>query len=202
MSEAEPPHLPLRDGSTVLVRPVKPSDKDLIRAGFDRLSDELRYRRFLTPTSKLTEQMLRYLTEVDHHEHEALVAVDPDSGKGVGIAEFVRSGSATNAEVAVTVVDDWQGRGLGTVLLDLLAERAREEGVETFSAQMLATNTAMIDLLRRVGSAQVTEREGACIEVEEQLPPAGVHPGLRELLRRSADPASGVSPAKALASAD
>lgn len=202
MSEAEPPHLPLRDGSTVLVRPVKPSDKDLIRAGFDRLSDESRYRRFLTPTSKLTEQMLRYLTEVDHHEHEALVAVDPDSGKGVGIAEFVRSGSATNAEVAVTVVDDWQGRGLGTVLLDLLAERAREEGVETFSAQMLATNTAMIDLLRRVGSAQVTEREGACIEVEEQLPPAGVHPGLRELLRRSADPASGVSPAKALASAD
>jgi RimJ/RimL family protein N-acetyltransferase len=161
MSEAEPPHLPLRDGSTVLVRPVKPSDKDLIRAGFDRLSDESRYRRFLTPTSKLTEQMLRYLTEVDHDEHEALVAVDPDSGKGVGIAEFVRSGSATNAEVAVTVVDDWQGRGLGTVLLDLLAERAREEGVETFSAQMLATNTAMIDLLRRVGSAQVTERGGS-----------------------------------------
>ena len=189
----------LRDETTVLVRAVEPGDKDLIRAGFDRLSDESRYRRFLTPTLELGQPMVRYLTEVDHHDHEALVAVDPDSGEGVGIARFVRTGPQT-AEVAVTVVDDWQGRGLGTILLELLAERAREEGIDTFSALTLTTNTEMLDLLRHLGSTRVIEREGSCIEVEEELPPVGVHPGLRELLRRSADPASGVRPAKALAS--
>lgn len=193
------PQVMLRDETMVLVRAVEPSDKNLIRAGFDRLGDESRYRRFLAPTAELTEPMLRYLTEVDHHDHEALVALDPDSGEGVGIARFVRTGPRNNAEVAVTVVDDWQGRGLGTILLELLAERAREEGIETFSALLLATNTDMLDLLRRLGSTRVIEREGSCIEVKEELPPAGVHPGLRELLRRSADPASGVRPAKAFA---
>jgi hypothetical protein len=67
---------------------------------------------------------------------------------------------------------------------------------------MLATNTDMIDLLRSLGATRVTEREGSCIEVETALPPAGIHPGLRELLRRSADPASGVSPAKPVAAED
>jgi GNAT superfamily N-acetyltransferase len=195
----KPPQVMLRDETTVLVRPVQPGDKDLIRAGFDRLSDQSRYRRFLTPTSELGQPMLRYLTEVDHHDHEALVAVDPDSGEGVGIARFVRTGPRNNAEVAVTVVDQWQGRGLGTILLELLAERAREDGIETFSALTLTTNTEMLDLLRRLGSTRVIERKGSCIEVEEDLPPAGIHPGLRELLRRSADPASGVTPAKDLA---
>jgi len=127
---------------------------------------------------------------------------DPDSGEGVGVARFVRTGPRNNAEVAVTVVDDWQGRGLGTILLELLAERAREEGIETFSALLLTANTEMLDLLRRLGSTRVIEREGSCIEVEEELPPAGIHPGLRELLRRSADPASGVRPAKAFAHDD
>jgi GNAT superfamily N-acetyltransferase len=187
----------LRDETMVLVRPVEPGDKDLIRAGFDRLSDESRYRRFLTPMLELGQPMLRYLTEVDHHDHDAMVAVDPDSGEGVGIARFVRTGTSNNAEVAVTVVDDWQGRGLGTILLELLAERAREQGIETFSALTLTTNTEMLSLLRHLGSTRVIEREGSCIEVEEELPPAGVHPGLRELLRRSADPASGVTPARA-----
>jgi ribosomal protein S18 acetylase RimI-like enzyme len=119
----------------------------------------------------------------------------------VGIARFVRTGPR-NAEVAVTVVDDWQGRGLGTVLLELLAERAREEAIEAFSALTLTTNTEMIDLLRSLGAMRVTERDGSCIEVETALPPAGVHPALRELLRRAADPASEVGPAMALAPED
>lgn len=188
----------LRDGSRVLVRAVDPSDKELIRAGFDRLGAESRYRRFLTPTSQLTASMLRYLTEVDHHDHEALVALDPDSGEGAGIARFIRTSDPRKAEVAVTVVDNWQGRGVGTVLLELLAERAREEGVTTFSAYMLAANREMIDLLRRLGSMHVVEREGSVIEAEAELPPKGLHPGLVELLRQSADPASSLGPAKTL----
>jgi hypothetical protein len=109
-SPREAPQVLLRDRSIALVRTVSLFDKALIRAGFDRRSEESRYRRFLTPTSELTEPVLRYLTEVDHHDHEALVAVDPESGDGVGIARFVRTGASSNAEVAVTVVGDWQGR--------------------------------------------------------------------------------------------
>ena len=81
----------------------------------------------------------------------------------------------------------------------MLTERAREEGIETFSALVLSSNTEMMDLLGRLGSMHVREPDGSCIEIEAELPPAGIHPGLRELLRRSADPASGVRPARTLA---
>jgi hypothetical protein len=89
---AKPPQVMLRDETTVLVRPVEPGDKDLIRAGFDRLSDESRYRRFLTPTSELGQPMLRYLTEVDHHDHEALVAVDQNELDYRTVSDAVEAG--------------------------------------------------------------------------------------------------------------
>jgi len=119
----------LRDGSAVEVRAIRPADKDAIRSGFERLSEQSRYQRFMTPIAELSESQLRYLTEVDHTDHEALIAFDPASGDGVGVARFVRLEDRTEAEAAVTVVDDWQGRGLGTALCQLLAERAREEGI-------------------------------------------------------------------------
>ena len=79
---------------------------------------------------ELSEAMVRYLTDVDHHDHEAVVALDAATDEGVGVARYVRDPERpTRAEAAVTVTDDWQGRGLGTLLLELLAVRAREEGV-------------------------------------------------------------------------
>ena len=177
----------LRDDSVVLVRRVDPTDKDTIRAGFDRLGAESRYRRFLSPMPELTEHMLRYLTEVDHHDHEAMIAIDPDSGQGVGIARFIRTGRPDVAEVAVTVVDDWQGRGLGTRLLELLAARAREEGISRFTALVLATNADIIDLLGRLGSMHVVGHNGPSVELEAELPPAGLPPAFKVLLRESAD---------------
>jgi GNAT superfamily N-acetyltransferase len=84
--------------------------------------------------------MLAYLTEVDHHDHEALVAFDDCSSEGVGVAWYVRVDGAT-AEAAVTVADDWQGRGLGTALTSMLAERALEEGIDRFTAVVLAETT-------------------------------------------------------------
>jgi len=188
----------LSDGSAVLVRPVDPDDKERIRSGFDRLGPESRYRRFLSPMPELGDSMLRYLTEVDHHDHEALIALDPDSGHGVGIARFVRTRPGV-AEVAVTVADDWQGRRLGTILLELLAARARAEAVSRFSALVLSTNADMIDLMRRLGSMQVVGRDGGSVELEVELPPTGLHAGLRELLHEAADAHSPVEPALTLA---
>ena len=102
----------------------------MLRAGFERLTPASRYRRFLTPLDHLSDQQLEYLTDVDHHDHEAIAALTP-AGEGIGVARYVRWPEAPDsAEVAVAVVDDWQGRGLGSALLEELTDRAGEEGIE------------------------------------------------------------------------
>jgi GNAT superfamily N-acetyltransferase len=92
----------------------------------------------------------------------------------------------TPSEAAVTVVDDWQGRGLGTLLLDRLADRARSEGITRFWALLLAENREMLDLLERVGSVRTLDRQLGTIEVEAELPRAGAGDDLQGLLRASA----------------
>ncbi|HXJ25787.1 MAG TPA: GNAT family N-acetyltransferase [Streptosporangiaceae bacterium] len=159
----------LRDGSQVLIRPVGPADVPVLADGFARLSARSRQLRFLGPKKQLTPAELRYLTEIDHHDHEALGAVDPASGLGVGVARYVRSfEDAQAAEIAVTVVDEWQRRGLGTELLAQLAQRARAEGIRRFTALVGADNVAMTALVRTTGAALV-RREAATLVYEIPL---------------------------------
>ena len=114
----------------LVIRPISPDDKEGLSEKFDRLSEQSRYRRFLAPHGRLSAAELRYFTEVDHHDHEALVAVDPRTRDGVGIARYVRwKKDPQSAELAVAVVDDWQHKGVGTRLASALAKRAREEGI-------------------------------------------------------------------------
>ncbi len=110
--------------------------------------------------AELTDAQLDYLTQVDHHDHEALVALTDDGGL-VGVARFVRlADDPAAAEAAVTVADDWQGRRIGTMLTRALAARAQEEGVEVFTATALATNVEVIDLLGRLGESEI-HQDGA-----------------------------------------
>jgi GNAT superfamily N-acetyltransferase len=177
----------IRDGSVVDIRAIEPGDKDLLREGFERLSERSRYERFLSPLDRLGPGMLRYFTEVDHHDHEALIAIDPETGHMVGVARFVRETQNPEvAEAAITVADDWQGRGLGTLLLREIAERARQEDVERFSAYVLAQNDDMLELLRRLGPTTVRDRHHGAIEVEAELARGGIGEQLRELLRLAA----------------
>ena len=177
----------LRDGSRVRIRRLRDSDSELLVRGFRRLSPESRYRRFLAPTPKLSEGIVRYLVEIDHRDHEALIALDEQSGEGVGVARYVRNPARPDvAEVAVTVVDDWHGRGLGTLLLEAITIRAREEGIDTFTALMLVENGQMMDLLRRLGAVRVVDRAAGTVEVEVHLPAIGVSPELRKLIRLAA----------------
>jgi GNAT superfamily N-acetyltransferase len=178
----------LRDGSEVRVRAIRPEDKGAISAGLERLSEQSRYQRFLTPVAEFSEGDLRYLTEVDHHDHEALIAFDAGSGDGVGVgvARFVRLADGASAEAAVTVIDDWQGRGLGTTLAKLLAERAREEGVARFVSLLLASNRQMLDLLASLGPAREVSRHEGTVEIEVEIPAHGMGEQMAEVLKAAA----------------
>jgi RimJ/RimL family protein N-acetyltransferase len=161
----------LRDGSAVLIRPVQRTDAPLLADGFTRLSARSRWMRFLTTKKQLSAGELRYLTDLDHHDHEALGAVDHRGGLGVGIARYVRDAADSRAaEIAVTVVDDWQGRGLGTALLAQLSDRARQEGIHRFTALASADNTAVAALLRNMGGGLVGRGPGT-VEYEITLVP-------------------------------
>lgn len=150
--------LRLADGARVLVRPIAPVDRALVADVLERLSDDSRYRRFLAHRSAFTDLELDYLTDVDHRDHEALIAIDVKTGVAVGVARYVRVAPRT-AELAVTVVDEWQGRGVGWRLLRLLARRARREGVDRFIAVTVAGNQPALRLLDRLADATRSGRD-------------------------------------------
>ncbi len=159
----------------LLIRPIEPDDKDAMVEGFERLSDQSRYRRFLAPHGHLTAAELHYFTEVDHHDHEALIAFDEATQQGVGVARYVRShAEPALAEVAVAVVDEWQSQGVGTRLLSALAERAKDEGIASFSGLVLADNELMLNLLQDVGRVRIVHSERDTVEVIVDLPQRGL----------------------------
>lgn len=163
----------LRDGSAVLIRPVRGSDAPLLADGFARLSARSRQMRFLSPKHSLSAAELRFFTEVDHHDHEAIGALSAADGSGVGIARYVRdTDDPKEAEIALTIVDDWQGRGLGTELLAQLADRARQAGIGRFTATVAYGNAAMARLLQNMGAELAGHGPGA-VEYEVVLDRTG-----------------------------
>ena len=175
----------LRDGSEIQIRPIRTDDRELLRSAFDRLSEQARYMRFQAPLAELSDTQLSYLTAVDHHDHEALLAIDPDADDLVGVARFVRVSDGV-AECAIVVADDWQGRGVATALLDRLVERARAEGIDHFTALLLAENTDALRLLTRLGEAD-ERRVGSQVELEIALPqPRETSPQLKLVLTAAA----------------
>lgn len=174
----------LRSGDAVLIRPIRPDDKEGLLLAFERLSPDSRYRRFFSPTPSLTAAQLRYLTEVDHHTHEALLAIDPQTRDGLGIARFVRSpDDPTMAEVAVAVADDWHRRGLATALLHDLATRAREEGIKRFSASVLAENAPAVKLFRHIGDTHESAADHGVVDLVMDVPDEGIPDALRHTVR-------------------
>jgi GNAT superfamily N-acetyltransferase len=175
----------LRDGSTILIRPIGTDDKGAIATAFEHLSEESRYRRFFSPLQRLSERDLAYLTEVDHQDHEALIA-HSELGEPLGVARYVRGGNRRKAEVAVAVVDSWQGRGVGTALLGALADRAREEGVGVFTATILTQNPKVIGLMHSIGEPRQVGPSSITAQLEIELPRRGMGKRLRDALREAA----------------
>ena len=178
----------LRDGREVVIAQLTLADVPLLADAFARLSEESRRLRFLGPKPSLSQAELRYLTGVDGHNHEALGAIDPETGRGVAIGRFVRDPQdADRAEVAITVADDWQRRGLGKLMLERLADRAREESLRSFTALVSHDNRNMRGLLERIDApAHITQMAGGVAEWEIELAPKGLGVQLEEALRAAA----------------
>ena len=132
-------------------RPIRPDDKPALSAGLDRLSPNSVYNRFLSPKPSFSAAELRYLTEVDGHDHVALVIDDPDRpGEVIAVGRWVRlADDREAAEIAITVADCWQRRGIGSQLAQELGEQARTRGIRRFTATMSAQNTAALRLLEK-----------------------------------------------------
>jgi len=168
-------HVTLRDGRVVAVRPLEPGDRDWLRAAVRRLSPETRYLRFASPKPHLTERELDFLVDVDHHRHEAILATDPSTGRGIAVVRYVEApGQPGVVEIAATVADEWQGRGLGPALVAQLAQRALEEGHSAIRALVLATNQRSIAMLLRAGFAPL-KSQGTLREYELLLRGAEPH---------------------------
>jgi acetyltransferase len=152
----------LKDGTAVALRQIRPDDKDRLADGWDHLSPLTQYHRFLAAHPHLSKAELRYLTEVDGHDHVALVAVlvkRPD--RIVAVGRYVRlEDDPQTAEFAVTVGDPWQRQGLGTELGRRLARHARLNGIRHFTATTLDENVGVRRLIAAIGEHLAYERQG------------------------------------------
>ena len=172
----------------MLIGRVSADDAPTLADGFARMSEESRRLRFLSSKTNLTQAELRYLTEVDGHNHEALGAIDPETGRGVGIARYVRDANdPTRAEAAVTVADEWQRRGVGKLLLERLTDRARAEGITHFTALVSADNAGVKALVKRLGQpVEITHIHGGTFLYEVALGRQGLGGQLEQALRAAA----------------
>lgn len=167
----------LRDGTAVAVRPVQAHDAHLFAVNFARYSDEARASRFGMAKPRLSSAELRYLTAIDHVNHEALLAIDPATGDGIAVGRYVRlPDDPQSAELAIIVRDDWQRRGAGRLLGDLLEESARAAGIRRWTANALASNRPALELAFRLGF-RIASRSGPWIELERSLAAASAADG-------------------------
>jgi len=155
----------LRDGTRVVLRHIRPSDAEELHRGFRALSPESRYRRFFGAVNDLDEATLRYLTDVDGVNHVAVIALveslDLKTERGVGVVRFVRIPEDPKAaELAVTVVDDMQNMGLGTLLTQVATRFARARGITHFRGDVLASNAPMVHALEEVGAKPSSSSDG------------------------------------------
>lgn len=160
----------LADGSTAHVRPIRPDDRDRLAAFHGRQSAESIYLRYFTPRPTLSESDLERFTNVDYVERMAFLALSGD--EIIGVARYDRWSERDDAEVAFMVDDERHGQGIATVLLEFLAEAARQAGFRRFSAQVLPSNRKMLSVFRQAGFETTSEFGDGVIEVMLNIEPS------------------------------
>jgi GNAT superfamily N-acetyltransferase len=166
----------LADNTLLFLREIRSDDKDRLLEGLQALSEESRRRSFLGPKPSLSASELRYLTEVDGHDHYALVAVpddgpDADHERIVAVARFVRlADDPQAAEAAIVVCDDLQGKGLGGLLARRLSDAARDRGIERLTASISAENRPALALMRQIDERLSSKVGSSVTDLVAKLP--------------------------------
>ncbi len=151
----------LSDGTSVVIRPVRPEDRPHFEQGLRELSARSLFHRF-HGTFRPTSRDWDYLTRVDQHDHLAVCAIDVggDQEHGVGVARCIRK-EGRLAEIAITVVDRYQGMGVGSMLLAALSRDARREGIELFVGHVESDRRRLLRFLAGLPGARVRPGDGA-----------------------------------------
>ena len=173
-ANTSPVDVTLRDGARLRIRPILPTDRGKLADTQPGFSRESHYKRFFS-APPLSDKVVQYLVDVDYFDHFAWVALAADDPvePGVASARYIRERIAPDtAEVAFSVIDDYQGRGLGTLLAGALAVAATENGVHRFRARVLAENEPMRAILRRTG-AHLDFAEPGVLETVVDVPAFG-----------------------------
>lgn len=160
----------LADGTPIVIRSIRPEDREGIREAMRHMSPETRFRRFFRVVGDPDEAMLSYLTEVDGVDHVALVCTIPTHDlkgeRGIGVARFVRlEDDPEVAEAAVTVIDEMQRKGVAYHLMAALTEQARARGVKRFRAYVLEENERVHQLLAEAGAREVQDAANATPDI-------------------------------------
>jgi acetyltransferase len=165
----------LRDGKVAWLRLVTPEDKERLRRGFESWSQESRYARFFSAKTRLTDDELGYLCDVDQEQHFALGAID-EAGHGLGVARFIRLpdhgeiAEPVTAEAAIAVADEVQGQGLGRILFERLVAAAGERGIDRFRCEVLGSNSSMKTLIEKVAPVRSVEVSEGVMSIDFDVP--------------------------------
>ncbi|MCU0725615.1 MAG: GNAT family N-acetyltransferase [Planctomycetes bacterium] len=161
----------MEDGMQVLIRPVKPTDDELMKELFYSFSEKTRYLRFHRVLKAMPHARRQVFSNVDYRDEMAIVAVlvSGEIEEPLGVGRYMMDEGTKSAEIAVVVRDDWQGRGLGRRLFKRLASIAKDRGIVKFTGDVLAENEAMMSIFRNTGIPMNTKREDGVIHVEVDL---------------------------------
>lgn len=162
----------LADGTDIIIRPIRPEDAEIEQAFVRNLSKESRYMRFMQAVRELTPDMLVRLTQIDYDREIAFLALSRQAGKDteIGVARYAINPDKSSCEFALVIGDDWQNRGLGGLMMELLISTARAKGLRTIEGEVLAHNTSMLKLMQRLGfEKHKSEMDSGIVIVSKRL---------------------------------
>ena len=157
----------LRDGSALRIRAIAPADKNLLFEHFSSLSQDSRYTRFFGAKRTLSQTELALFTELDFDSQVGLAGTMVIDGRErfIGVGRYYRRSDRSHAEVAFAVLDEYQGRGIATSLLEHLRRIAHQAGIEEFVADVMASNHHMLEVFRDSGFQRKSFVEGGVVHV-------------------------------------
>ena len=155
-----------KDGKEIIVRPVRLSDDEALQDLFYSLSSESARHRFMAHKTAYPRAEMQRLVDTDYVETLALVASDPETGALIAMARYDMVPATRFGDIAFAVRDEWQRRGIGTVLMRRMLEAARANGLRGFSADVLASNRGMLMVFQQSGLTVQSRFDGACYHIE------------------------------------